>query len=67
MGRKNQVILNLATVLGSGSNPISIITSASFVLVSLLSADSIGSYLKLTIYPLENRIIYYELFDQSTN
>ena len=53
MGRKNQVILNLATVLGSGSNPISIITSASFVLVSLLSADSIGSYLKLTIYPLD--------------
>jgi hypothetical protein len=62
MGRKSQVILNLSTVLGKGTSSISIITSASFVLVSLFYAYTVGSYLKLTIYPFQNRIIYYEIF-----
>ncbi|MFL6508563.1 MAG: hypothetical protein ACJ704_11600 [Nitrososphaeraceae archaeon] len=62
MGRKGHVILNLSTVLGKGTSSISIITSASFVLVSLFYAYTVGSYLKLTVYPFENRIIYYEIF-----
>ena len=51
MGRKGHVILNLSTVLGKGTSSISIITSASFVLVSLFYAYTVGSYLKLTVYP----------------
>ncbi|MFL6453550.1 MAG: hypothetical protein ACJ71L_06060 [Nitrososphaeraceae archaeon] len=62
MGIKNQVILNLATVIGSSSNPISIATSASFVLISLFYAYSVASYLKVTTYPFLNRLIYYEFF-----
>ena len=62
MAARNQVILNLVTVLGLGSGRQSIISSASFVIVSLFYAYSIGSYLKPTIYPFENRIIYYEFF-----
>ena len=62
MGRKGHVILNLSTVLGKGTSSISIITSVSFVLVSLFYAYTVGSYLKLTVYPFENRIIYYEIF-----
>jgi hypothetical protein len=62
MGIKNQVRLNLATVIGNSSNPISIATSASFVLISLFYAYSVASYLKVTTYPFLNRIIYYEFF-----
>ena len=60
---KNQVILNLSHLLGLNSSRQSIIASASFVMVSLFYAYSIGSYLKLSIYPFENRIIYYEFFN----
>jgi hypothetical protein len=62
MGIKNQVILNLATVIGNSLNPISIATSASFVLISLFYAYSVASYLKVTTYPFLDRIIYYEFF-----
>jgi hypothetical protein len=62
MGIKNQVILNLAMVLGGSSNPISIATSASFVLISLFYTYSVASYLKVMTYPFINRIIYYEFF-----
>ncbi len=62
MGIKNQVILNLATAIGSSSNPISIATSASFVLISLFYAYSVASYLKVMTYPFLNRVIYYEFF-----
>jgi hypothetical protein len=62
MAARNEVILNLARLFGLGSNRQSIITSASFVIVSLFCAYTIASYLKLTIYPFENRIIYYEFF-----
>jgi hypothetical protein len=62
MGIKNQVILNLATAIGSSSNRISIATSASFVLISLFYAYSVASYLNVLTYPFHNRIIYYEFF-----
>ena len=62
MGIKNQVILNLATAIGSSSNRISIATSASFVLISLFYAYSVASYLNVLTYPFLNRIIYYEFF-----
>ena len=62
MGIKNQVILNLATAIGSSSNRISIATSASFVLISLFYAYSVASYLKVMTYPFLNRVIYYEFF-----
>jgi len=62
MAARNEVILNLARLLGLGSDRQSIITSASFVIVSLFCAYTIASYLKLTIYPFENRIIYYQFF-----
>jgi hypothetical protein len=62
MGIKNQVILNLATAIGSSSNRISIATSASFVLISLFYAYSLASYLNVLTYPFLNRIIYYEFF-----
>jgi hypothetical protein len=63
LDRRNQIIINIARVLGNGRSPVSIITSATFVLVSVFYAYSIGSYLRVTIYPFENRIIYYEFFD----
>jgi len=62
MSIKKQVTFNLSRVIGSNSNPISIATSASFVLISLFYAYSIASYLKVTTYPFLNRIIYYQFF-----
>jgi hypothetical protein len=58
--RRSQIIIKLVRILGNGRSPVSIITSASFVLVSLFYAYSVGSYLKVIIYPFENRIIYYK-------
>ena len=62
MGIKNPVILKLGTVVGYNSNPLSVATSASLVLISLFYAYSVASYLKVTIYPFLNRIVYYEFF-----
>jgi hypothetical protein len=62
MGIRNPVILKLATVVGCDSNPLSIATSASLVLISLFYAYGLASYLKVTIYPFLNRIVYYEFF-----
>ncbi|HJT47232.1 MAG TPA: hypothetical protein VJ729_03535 [Nitrososphaeraceae archaeon] len=62
MGIKNPVILKFMTVVGGNSNPLSIATSASLVLISIFYAYSIASYLKLTTYPFLNRIVYYEFF-----
>jgi hypothetical protein len=62
LDRRGQIIINIARVLGNGRSPVSIITSASFVLVSVFYVYSIASYLRVTIYPFENRTIYYEFF-----
>ena len=62
MAIKNPVILKLGTVVGYNSNPLSVATSASLVLISLFYAYSVASYLKVTIYPFLNRIVYYEFF-----
>ncbi|HYZ49744.1 MAG TPA: hypothetical protein VE593_02575, partial [Nitrososphaeraceae archaeon] len=62
MGIKNPVILKLGTVVGYNSNPLSVATSASLVLISLFYAYGVASYLKVTIYPFLNRIVYYEFF-----
>ena len=62
MAIKNPVILKLGTVVGYNSNPLSVATSASLVLISLFYAYSVASNLKVTIYPFLNRIVYYEFF-----
>ncbi|MGA8914349.1 MAG: hypothetical protein WB443_16005 [Nitrososphaeraceae archaeon] len=53
----------IASVLGNGTSRLSIITSAALALISLFYIYTAGSYLKVTIYPLEHRIIYYTFFD----
>src|SRR5690349_12085932 len=53
----------IASVLGNGTSRLSIITSAALALISLFYIYTVGSYLKVTIYPLEHRIIYYTFFD----
>jgi len=53
----------IASVLGKGTSRLSIITSAALALISLFYIYTVGSYLKVTIYPLEHRIIYYTFFD----
>jgi hypothetical protein len=53
----------IASVLGNGTPRLSIITSAALVLISLFYIYTVGSYLKVAIYPLGHRIIYYTFFD----
>src|ERR1051326_36487 len=53
----------IASVLGNGTSRLSIITSAALALISLFYIYTLGSYLKVAIYPLEHRIIYYMFFD----
>ena len=53
----------IASVLGNGTSRLSIITSAALALISLFYIYTVGSYLRVTIYPLEHRIIYYTSFD----
>ena len=53
----------IASVLGNGTPRLSIITSAVLVLISLFYIYTVGSYLKVAIYPLGHRIIYYTFFD----
>ena len=53
----------IASVLGNGTSRLSIITSGALALISLFYIYTVGSYLKVTIYPLEHRIIYHTFFD----
>jgi len=53
----------IASILGNGTPRLSIITSAALVLISLFYIYTVGSYLKVAIYPLGHRIIYYTFFD----
>src|SRR2546427_8634473 len=53
----------ITRVLGKGAYRLSIITSVALALISLFYIYTVGSYLKVTIFPLEHRIIYYTFFD----
>jgi hypothetical protein len=53
----------ISTLLGKGTCHLSIITSMDLALISLFYIYTLGSYLKITIYPFEHRIIYYTFFD----
>jgi hypothetical protein len=53
----------IAKVLGKGRSYTSVIDSIALVLVSVFYIYTLGSYLKVIIYPLEHRIIYYNFFD----
>ena len=49
--------------LGKGASNIAIIASAAIALISFFYIYTVGSYLKINTYILENRIIYTKLFD----
>jgi hypothetical protein len=50
-------------ILGKGNCPLSIIRAAALASISLFYIYAVASYLKVTIYPLEHRIVYYSFFD----
>jgi hypothetical protein len=53
----------IAKVLGKGISYTYIISSISLALVSVFYVYTVGSYLKVNIYPLQHRVSYYEFFD----
>ena len=53
----------ITNILGKGNCRLPIISSAILASISLFYIYTFGSYLKVTIYPLEHRIIYYTFFD----
>jgi hypothetical protein len=56
-------ISHISNVLGKGASRISIMNSVALALISVFYVYSVGSYLKVAIYPLEHRIIYHKFFD----
>src|SRR6188472_1439736 len=53
----------ITRMLGRGVYRLSIITSAVLALIFLFYIYTVASYLKVTVYPLEHRIIYFKFFD----
>jgi hypothetical protein len=53
----------IAKALGKGASHRSIISSIALTLILVFCIYTVGSYLKVTIYPIEHRIIYYKFFD----
>ena len=53
----------IAKVLGKGISYTYIISSISLALVSVFYVYTVGSYLKVNIYPLQHRVSYYKFFD----
>jgi len=54
---------SITKALGRGASHRSIISSIALVLILVLYVYTVGSYLKVTIYPIEHRITYYKFFD----
>src|SRR5918911_1524800 len=53
----------IAKVLGKGISYAYVISSISIALVSVFYVYTLGSYLKVNIYPLQHRVTYYKFFD----
>ncbi|HEY6883945.1 MAG TPA: hypothetical protein VI278_07910 [Nitrososphaeraceae archaeon] len=53
----------ITSILGKGACRLSIISYATLASISLFYVYTIASYLKVSIYPLEHRIVYYTFFD----
>jgi hypothetical protein len=53
----------ITSILGKDACRLSVITSATLALITLFYIYTAGSYLKVTVYPLEHRIVYYTFFN----
>jgi hypothetical protein len=54
---------HISKALGYGVSPLSIITSALFALTSFFYIYTVGSYFKVSIYILQDRVTYITFFD----
>jgi hypothetical protein len=57
------VVAYVARVLGQGTSHLSITGSAILALISFFYIYTVGSYFKVNIYILQNRVTYYQFFD----
>lgn len=57
------IVTSITRILGKGVYRLSIITSVALALIFLFYIYTVASYLKVTVYPLEHRIIYFKFFD----
>jgi hypothetical protein len=57
------VVAYVARVLGQGTSRLSITGSAILALISFFYIYTVGSYFKVNIYILQNRVTYYQFFD----
>lgn len=53
----------ITEILGKDQSRLSIINSAVIAIISFFYIYTVGSYLKVNIYPLEHRVIYFTFFD----
>ena len=60
---KITAIAYVASLLGQGASHLSIISSAILTLISFFYIYTVGSYFKVNIYVLQNRVTYYQFFD----
>ena len=57
------VVAYVARILGQGTSRLSIAGSAILALISFFYIYTVGSYFKVNIYILQNRVTYYQFFD----
>lgn len=59
----NKIVINFLKILGKESSTLSIIISITFTVVLFFYIFTVGSFLKIGIFPFEDRVTYFTFFD----